>query len=278
MVAVGTELLASGRIDRNTPLLKERLSQLGVAVQFSAVVPDERSIMEDTLRMALARCRYVVVCGGLGPTTDDLTRFAAASVLGVRLVEDAASLAGIESRFRDRGIEMPEVNRRQALIPEGAAALPNPAGTAPGVLARTGAGAWLVLLPGPPAELAAMFDAEVRPRLEAETDRTAGSVRETLMVAGLPESVLQERILDLSPARDAPYQLAILASRGRSRSGSPDPSDGRRRSGGSRTEWRTGWDARSSAGPPESIWSMRWDECSSGGGSAPRLPNRLPED
>ena len=214
MVAVGTELLASGRIDRNTPLLKERLAQLGVAVRFSAVVPDERSIMEEALRTALARCRYVLVCGGLGPTTDDLTRFAAASVLGVRLVEDAASLAGIESRFRDRGIEMPEVNRRQALIPEGAAALPNPAGTAPGVLARTGAGAWLVLLPGPPSELAAMFDAEVRPRLEAETERTAGSVRETVMVAGLPESVLQERILDLTPARDAPYELAILASRG----------------------------------------------------------------
>ena len=170
--------------------------------------------MEETLGSALGRCRYVLVCGGLGPTTDDLTRFAAAGVLGVRLVEDAASLAGIESRFRDRGIEMPEVNRRQALIPEGAAALPNPAGTAPGVLARTGAGAWLVLLPGPPSELAAMFDAEVRPRFETETRGMVGSVRETLLVAGLPESILQERILDLTPAWDAPEDLAILASRG----------------------------------------------------------------
>ncbi len=164
--------------------------------------------------MALGCCRYVLVCGGLGPTSDDLTRFAAASVLGVRLVEDATSLASIEARFRNRGIEMPQVNRRQALIPEGAAALPNPAGTAPGVLARTAAGAWLVLLPGPPSELAAMFDAEVRPRLERENRRTGGGVRETLMVAGLPESVLQERILDLTPARAAPHQLAILASGG----------------------------------------------------------------
>lgn len=181
---------------------------------FSAVVPDDRSIMEETFRTALGRCRYVLVCGGLGPTTDDVTRFAAAGVLGVPLVEDAVSLATVESRFRTRGIEMPEVNRRQALIPEGAAALPNPAGTAPGVLARTGTGAWLVLLPGPPSELVAMFDAEVRPRLESETPRTAGNVRETLMVAGLPESVLQERILDLAPGRDAPEQFAILASRG----------------------------------------------------------------
>ena len=170
--------------------------------------------MEETFRAALDRCRYVVVCGGLGPTTDDVTRFAAAAVLDVPLIEDKTLLAGIETRFRDRGIEMPQVNRRQALIPEGAAALPNPSGTAPGVLARTGRGAWLVLLPGPPSELAAMFDAEVRPRLEGETGRMKGVARETLMIAGLPESVLQERILDLTPGPSAPEQLAILASRG----------------------------------------------------------------
>ena len=214
VVAVGTELLAPYRTDRNTPLLKERLSETGVPVVFSAVVPDEESVMEETLRAALRRCRFVFVCGGLGPTTDDVTRFVAASLLEVPLVEDAASLARIESRFRSRGMEMPEVNRQQALIPDGAAALPNPAGTAPGVLARTDEGAWLVLLPGPPSELTAMFDAEVRPRLAREIGLSEGRVRETLGIAGLPESVLQERILDLTPARDAPEQLAILASGG----------------------------------------------------------------
>ena len=213
-MAVGTELLAPNRTDRNTPLLKERLSDLGVPVVFAAVAPDDPSHLKETLQGALDRCRYVVVCGGLGPTTDDVTRFAAASALGVRLVEDASALAAIESRFRSRGIEMPEVNRRQALIPEGATALPNPAGTAPGVLARTGRGAWLVLLPGPPSELIAMFDTEVRPRLARAAAGSEGSVRETLVVAGLPESVLQERILDLTPGRDVPEQFAILASRG----------------------------------------------------------------
>ena len=214
MVAVGTELLAPNRPDRNTPLLKERLSDLGLPVVFAAVVPDDRSLVKETLDAALDRCRYVVACGGLGPTTDDVTRFAAASALGVRLVEDASALAGIESRFRSRGIEMPEVNRRQALIPEGAAALSNPAGTAPGVLARTRRGAWLVLLPGPPSELTAMFDAEVAPRLAHTAAGSEGTVRETLVAAGLPESVLQERILDLTPGRDAPEEFAILASRG----------------------------------------------------------------
>lgn len=214
IVAVGTELLAPHRTDRNTPLLKERLSELGVPVVFSAVVPDEHAPMEETLRSVLARCRFVFVCGGLGPTTDDLTREAAASVLGVPLLEDAPSLAAIEARFRSRGMEMPEVNRRQALIPSGAEALPNPTGTAPGVLARTGRAACLVLLPGPPSELTSMFDAVVRPRLEHETASLPGRVQAVVGVCGLPESVLQERIADLTPPREAPEHLAILASGG----------------------------------------------------------------
>ena len=214
VLAVGTELLAPHRPDRNTPLLKEQLSDLGIPVRFSAVVPDDPAVMEEALRAAVGRFRFVFVCGGLGPTTDDLTRSVAARVLGVRLIEDAPSLAVIRSRFRSRGMEMPEVNRRQALVPDGAAPLANPAGTAPGVLAQTGCGGWLVLLPGPPSELLAMFEAEVRPRVERETGLVEGPIRETVMVAGLPESVLQERILDLTPARAAPETLAILASRG----------------------------------------------------------------
>ena len=183
-------------------------------VVFSAVVPDEEAVMEETLRAALARCRFVFVCGGLGPTTDDLTRFVAARVLATPLVEDGPSLAGIESRFRSRGMEMPEVNRRQALIPQGAAPLRNPVGTAPGVLAHAGGGAWLVLLPGPPSELTSMFDAEVKPWLSRATGSAEGRLRETLGVSGLPESVLQERILDLTPGREAPERLAILPSGG----------------------------------------------------------------
>ena len=214
VVAVGTELLAPHRIDRNTPLLKERLSELGVPVVFSAVVPDDEDTMEETLRAALARCRFVFACGGLGPTSDDVTRTVAASVLGVPLLEDAPSLAAIESRFRSRGMDMPEINRRQALVPSGAEALPNPTGTAPGVLARTGRGACLVLLPGPPSELIAMFDEEVRPRLTPEIPALAGRVQAAVGVSGLPESVLEERIGDLTPSRAAPEQLAILASGG----------------------------------------------------------------
>lgn len=187
---------------------------MGVEVVFSAVVPDEEAVMEETLRAALARCRFVFVCGGLGPTTDDITRFVAARVLGTSLVEDGPSLAGIESRFRSRAMEMPEVNRRQALIPQGAIPLRNPVGTAPGVLAHADGGAWLVLLPGPPSELSSMFDAEVKPWLSRVTGLADGRLQETLGVSGLPESVLQERILDLTPRREAPERLAILPSGG----------------------------------------------------------------
>lgn len=214
VVAVGTELLAPRRPDRNTPLLKNRLAELGLPVVFAAVVPDEEASLAETLAAALRRCRFVFVCGGLGPTTDDRTRAAAARALGVGLEEHAPSLAAIRSRFRRRGVPMPEGNRRQALLPAGAEALPNPAGTAPGVFARTAAGARLILLPGPPAELDAMFAAEVRPRLEAEIGPPAPPAAAVLGVAGLSESALQERILDLTPPPDAPEEIAILASGG----------------------------------------------------------------
>ncbi len=213
IVAVGTELLGPDRVDRNTPALKRALAEVGIPVVFTAVVGDDEAALTDTLRLAMERAPLVFATGGLGPTTDDRTRFAAARVLGVRLSEHAPSLAAIRSRFRGRAVPMPEINRRQALIPDGATALPNPAGTAPGVLAR-GRGSTLVLLPGPPKELKAVFEAEVRPRLPGPGKGAAPRITETLLVAGLPESQLQERILDLTPQPEAPEELAILAHGG----------------------------------------------------------------
>ena len=214
VVAVGTELFGPGRVDRNTPLLKARLGGLGLPAVFAAVVPDDEETVAETLLLALRRCRFVLVCGGLGPTTDDRTRSAAARALGRPLVEHEPSLEAIRARFRRRGIPMPEVNRSQALLPAGAEALPNAAGTAPGVFARTDEGAGLVLLPGPPRELEVMFDTEVRPRIEAEVGAGDGAASAVLGVAGLPESVLQERILGLTPAREAPEEISILPSGG----------------------------------------------------------------
>lgn len=214
VIAVGAELLRPHRPDRNTPLLKARLADLGLPTLWQAVAPDDEPTLGDSLRAALDRYRFVFAAGGLGPTDDDCTRSAAAAALGAPLREHAASLRRIEERFRERGFPMPAVNRRQALIPAGAEALPNPAGTAPGVFARAASGAVLVLLPGPPAELAALFDAEVRPRLAREPGLDPAPAGFTLGVAGIPESRLEERIADLLPRRGGAVEVAILASGG----------------------------------------------------------------
>lgn len=214
IVAVGAELLRPHRRDRNTPLLKERLAALGIPTLRQAVAPDDEPALRDEMRAALGRYRFVFAAGGLGPTGDDCTRAAAAAALGVPLSEHAPSLRRIEERFRARGFPMPAVNRRQALIPEGAEALPNPEGTAPGVFARAASGALLTLLPGPPAELEAMFDAEVRPRLLRETGSAAPPAAFTLRTAGIPESLLEERIADLLPPRGGALEVAVLASGG----------------------------------------------------------------
>ena len=214
VVAVGSELLRPRRRDRNTPLLKERLAALGIPTLRQVVAADDEEALAETLRAALDRCRFVLVAGGLGPTTDDRTRAAAAAALSAPLVEHAPSLRRIEARFRERGLPMPEVNRRQALLPEGAEPLPNPAGTAPGVFARARSGAVLVLLPGPPAELAAMFDAEAGPRLARESGAAEAPAAFTLGLAGLPESLLEERLADLYPKRPSPLEVSVLASGG----------------------------------------------------------------
>lgn len=214
VVAVGSELLRPRRRDRNTPLLKERLAALGIPTLHQAVVGDDEALLTETIRAALDRFRFVLVAGGLGPTTDDRTRAAAAAALSRPLAEHAPSLRRIESRFRERGFSMPAVNRRQALLPEGAEALPNPAGTAPGVFARAASGAVLVLLPGPPRELAAMFDAEAAPRLAGESGATEAPAAFTLGLAGLPESRLEERLADLYPKPPSPLEVSVLASGG----------------------------------------------------------------
>ena len=214
VVAVGSELLRPRRRDRNTPLLKERLAALGIPTLHQAVVGDDEALLTETIRAALDRFRFVLAAGGLGPTTDDRTRAAAAAALSARLVEHAPSLRRLESRFRERGFPMPTVNRRQALLPEGAEALPNPAGTAPGVFARAESGAVLVLLPGPPSELAAMFDAEAAPRLAGESGATEAPAAFTLGLAGLPESRLEERLADLYPKPPSPLEVSVLASGG----------------------------------------------------------------
>jgi nicotinamide-nucleotide amidase len=137
----------------------------------------------------------IVSSGGLGPTDDDRTRETVAELLGRKLRRDDAILRQIQERFRRFGRAMPEINTRQAMVPEGATILPNPRGTAPGLWLESN-GHILVLLPGVPAELRALFEAEVKPRL-AKRGHDERLFTRDLRITGLPESEVEQRISPL---------------------------------------------------------------------------------
>ena len=134
IIAVGSELLGSTRIDTNSLFLADELASLGIALRAKAVVGDRRSDLATVFRQALERADLVILTGGLGPTDDDLTRDVVSEVLGLPLDEDPAIVADIEARFAKRGLRMPAINRRQAMVPRGATVLDNPNGSAPGLL------------------------------------------------------------------------------------------------------------------------------------------------
>ena len=171
---------------------------------------DNAPRLKQALTEALARVDLVITSGGLGPTNDDLTKETVAEALGLSLVLDRSSLEWIEEYFARTGRSMTENNYKQALIPEGGVALPNPKGTAPGVSVRQ-EGKWVVCLPGPPRELIPMFRDHVRPLLQAES---RGVIRSrVLRLCGMGESVLVKEIADLLANQTNPT-LAPLASEG----------------------------------------------------------------
>src|ERR1700719_1320099 len=137
IIAVGSELLTPDRIDTNSLFLTQRLNHLGIAVARKTVVGDQHEHVRDAFRCALDRVELVVASGGLGPTLDDLTRETVAELLGRKLIRNDGVLHAMEARFRRLGRTMPEVNARQAMVPEGAELLENPRGTAPGLWLET---------------------------------------------------------------------------------------------------------------------------------------------
>ena len=184
IIAVGSELLSSERVDTNSLWLTEQLNRLGVEVIAKAVVGDDLGRLTEMIRTAVERTPLVFITGGLGPTEDDLTRDAVALATGCSLALDTAVLEELRAKFASRGRTMAPNNERQAMVPEGAEVLPNPNGTAPGLFLLRGDHR-LVILPGPPRENQPMFTREVLSRLPLGEQRLARTV---LHVAGLGES------------------------------------------------------------------------------------------
>ena len=195
IIAAGSEMLTPFRQDTNSLYLTAELNALGVTVAFKTIVGDSLEHLTGAIRNALHRADIVLLSGGLGPTEDDLTREAVAASLGLALRQDPDLLASLQQRFAARGIPMAANNSKQADVLEGAVILENKAGSA--------AGQWLevifndqlrriVLLPGPPKELKAMFADQVQPRLRAALPPFALARRE-LRMALIPESTADSR-------------------------------------------------------------------------------------
>ena len=192
IIAVGSELLTPHRSDTNSLYLTSKLNSLGIEVRFKTVVGDDAERLSAAFRAALDRSKLVILMGGLGPTEDDINRQVVAEALGRTLHEVPEVIDRIAARYARTGHKMPANNARQALVPEGSEWLPNKRGTAPGIWIEHDSRI-IILLPGPPRELEAMFDEQCMPRLR---NRVAGSqIRaRVIKVAGLPESEVDQRI------------------------------------------------------------------------------------
>jgi len=193
----GSELLLGTTMNTHGGWFGRELFGLGLRVQRQTTVPDGDAIRE-ALAECVGRADVVLVTGGLGPTSDDITREATAAVLGVELIEDEAAMRSLEAFFAARGYEMSPDNRKQAQVLVGADVLPNPNGTAPGIYVpprlNGAANCAVFLLPGPPRELYPMFHAEVAPRLRGLSGgETADGVLE-LKFAGLGESAIHHAV------------------------------------------------------------------------------------
>src|SRR5271163_5217091 len=196
IIAVGSELLTPYRQDTNSLFLTDRLLQLGVNVTFKTIVGDRLANLANAIRIALGRTDIVITMGGLGPTEDDLTRQAVAEALEIRLRRNPDIVGALYARFAARRAPMTDNNARQADVLDGSEILENARGTAPGQWLDTVYGGHrklVILLPGPPTEVKAMFDAQCMERLRAVVPKRTIATR-TLKLAMIGESQADARI------------------------------------------------------------------------------------
>ncbi|MCU1376601.1 MAG: competence/damage-inducible protein CinA-like protein [Actinomycetia bacterium] len=213
VVAVGTELLLGQIVDTNSSWIGEHLALAGIDSHFQTKVGDNLERIVSSLRLALERSDAVIVCGGLGPTQDDITRQAIAEVMGVELVRDESLVERIREKFGSRGRAMADNNLLQADLPVGARAMDTQPGTAPGLICPVG-DMVLYAVPGVPYEMQVMVGAEVIPDLQERMGERAAIVSRVLRTWGLAESSLAELVAPRLDALDAVGNptIAFLAS------------------------------------------------------------------
>jgi nicotinamide-nucleotide amidase len=213
IITIGTELLLGQILDTNTTYLAQELGRIGISVRFRTAVGDLPHEMEQVIEDAVQRCEMVITTGGLGPTKDDLTREAVAKIAGVDLEFRKDLMAQIEQVFKRYGYNMPESNRRQAFVPVGSQAIPNPVGTAPAFI-REVRGKPIICLPGVPRELKYLLNREVIPWLRKRFHLTDQRIiYRVLKTVGIGESRVDQLIGDLMGQGKNP-EVGLLASQG----------------------------------------------------------------
>jgi len=231
IVAVGSEMLTPSRLDTNSLLVTDRLNAIGYDIRLKLVAGDDVDELATVFEFALQQADLVVCTGGLGPTEDDLTRDAVARVLKRPLALDESVLERIRARFARRNIPMSAINRRQAMVLDGATVLENANGTAPGLFVEHG-DKIVVLLPGPPREMTPILEKVVRDRL-APGAAGAGLFRRVLKITGRTESDVDATVEPIYSGwrnQEIPIITTILAVMGQIElhltASAPDPASG----------------------------------------------------
>ncbi len=193
IIGVGTELLLGDIVNTNAQFLSQELAALGISVHFQSTVGDNRDRLIQVMSQALERSDIVITTGGLGPTTDDITKETICEGLNIPLVVNEESLRRIREFFARTGRVMPEANIKQAMVPQGATVFQNDHGTAPGCAVSAGKQC-IVMLPGPPSELQPMFHDSVSEYLSRFS--SASIVSRNIKVMGMGESAVEEALGD----------------------------------------------------------------------------------
>lgn len=196
IIAVGTELLLGQVVNTNATFLSEELASLGIDVFYHSVVGDNPNRLEELLTIADKRSDLIVLCGGLGPTDDDLTKQVTARHVGQELVRDEPGYHQLKAFFENSQRRMTENNLRQTLVFKDGVSLPNPNGLAIGIFYQTAATSYL-LLPGPPSELQAMFLTHAKPLLLEQFPQEEVLLSRVLRYYGIGESALVTELADL---------------------------------------------------------------------------------
>jgi len=210
IIAVGTEILLGNIVNTNAAYLAEKCAGLGLSCYHQDVVGDNEERLMETIRLALTRADIILLSGGLGPTQDDLTKEAAAKVMGKELYLHEPSKEAIRQFFAERNMEITENNWKQAMVPEGCIVVENPGGTAPGIIIAEN-GKHVVLMPGPPGELIPMFEKSIMPYLAGLT--TGVIYSQTVKICSVGESKAESMVEDLVDAQDNPT-IATYAKTG----------------------------------------------------------------